>query len=141
MPLLKMKLHLSKLRQILALFLIPICLVFGLAIADNNSDALATPLTPIAQLTPAHPQSEKSVDLDKGSEQAKKASEKAFEGLETTKELIGKTEKRKQAIEHGRKKASRKLDSMAEKAEKAKKSEESLNHTEKLTLDRITDGK
>jgi hypothetical protein len=30
---------------------------------------------------------------------------------------------------------------MAEKAEKAKKSEKSLNHTEKLTLDRITDGK
>lgn len=136
-----MKLQLSKLRQILALCLIPICLVFGLAIINNNSAALATSLTPTAQLTPAHPQSEESVDLDKGAEQAKKASEKAFDGLETTKELIGKTEKRKQAIEYGRKKASRKWESIADKAEKAKKSEASLNDTEKLTLDRMTDGK
>jgi len=136
-----MKLRISKLRQIIAFSLIPIVLVFSFAIANNHNTALATPLTPIAQLTPSHPQPEKSVDLDKGKEQAKKASEKAFEGLETTKELIGKTEKRKQAIEHGRKKASRKLDAMAEKAEKAKKSEDALDHTDKLTLDRITDGK
>ena len=66
--------------------------------------------------------------------QAEAASEQVFEGLETTKMLVGKRASRNQAIEHGREKASEKL---SELAKKAKTDPESLNDSERKALEQL----
>lgn len=79
------------------------------------------------------------LDLDKAANQAEKFSEKAYDGLETTKEIIGKTEARKEAIEDARTKASNKLQDLAERTRQAKESEDTLSETDKRFLRHISE--
>jgi hypothetical protein len=136
MPRFETTLIFGKLRQIIALCCLQISLVLGLAIGDGSS-AIAlpvlseTPSSPVARVT-AEP-----LESETGARRAEKASEKVFQGLETTKRKIGKTERRKEAIEHGREKASGKLESLADKARRAQESGETLTPVEKKILKRL----
>ncbi|HEY9652861.1 MAG TPA: hypothetical protein V6C95_19545 [Coleofasciculaceae cyanobacterium] len=143
MPLLKTTRTPSSLRQLVALCLVQISLFFGLAITNFTcAAASASPLAleaKFSQIAPATepPFNNKPLDLDQAVNKADEASQKVYQGLDKTKSLIGKTEKRNQAIEHGRNEASEKLQSLADKARRVKNSDESLSVTEKQALEQI----
>jgi len=75
-------------------------------------------------------------DLERAIEQVERASEEIYQGLDRTKELIGKTERRKEAIEHGRNHARERLESLAEKARAAQREGYILSPKEELLLRR-----
>ncbi len=87
------------------------------------------------------PKGEQDLDLKAAADQAEDLSNKVFSGLETTKELIGKTEPRKQAIEHGRTKASGKLEGLAERARQADEGQDDsvLSDTDRRVLKHISE--
>lgn len=78
-----------------------------------------------------------STQLDQAADKAEQASDKIFDGLDTTKQIIGKTDVRNRVIETGRDKASRKLESIAEKARSTKQSGNSLSPTEQRVVDQL----
>lgn len=143
MPLLKTRLTPSNFRQIVALCLVQISLFFGLAITDFSCIAAsAMPLALEAKFSQVDPATEppfndEPLDLDQAVNKADQASDKVYQGLDKTKSLIGKTEKRSQAIEQGRNEASEKLQSLADKARRVKNSDESLSVTEKQALEQL----
>lgn len=66
------------------------------------------------------------------------AEELTGESLNTTKRVIGKTEKRNEAIGYARSKAQQKLKALSEKVEKSDgKLDRSLTPTEKITVDQL----
>lgn len=84
----------------------------------------------IAQLSPAQ--------TEKLAEDVRTAAENSFNGLETTKELIGKTKYRKDAIGYGRTKASQKLKALSDKLEASEgQIDRSLTPTEKIVVDQL----
>jgi len=64
----------------------------------------------------SHETTQGGVDLQTAADNADLLSKDVFNGLETTKQIKGKTAKRNQAIEHGRNVAKTKLKDMANKA-------------------------
>jgi hypothetical protein len=137
MPLLKTRLKLGKLRQVIVLCLVQLSLFFGLAISDfSNVAALAAPLQPeatsyqIAQVS-------SELNLEKAANKASEASEKIFEGKDKTKSVFGGSEKSDRAIEEGREKASEKWQSLADKAQRVQDSDESLTVPEAVVLKNI----
>lgn len=80
-----------------------------------------------------------NLDADRAATQADKASEEIFKGLDTTKEIIGKTDRRKQVIEQAREQASDKLKSLANKAKESSDPDQDLSPNEKLILERLQD--
>jgi len=150
MQLLRTRLKLGKLYRSLVFCLVQILLFLGLASSDFGiAAAEAKPLTLInsqailAQTYPAAREARngESLDLDKAADRADEASEKIFKGLDETKNFVGKTEQRKQAIQHGREHASDKWKSIADKARRAKDSEESLTPPEEKVLKYFPDTK
>jgi hypothetical protein len=85
------------------------------------------------------PQEEQPLDLDAAADQAEALSDNVYSGLDTTKEIIGKTEARKQAIEHGRDKASTKLQDLADRARQNQGVEPPLSETDKRVLRHISE--
>lgn len=77
------------------------------------------------------------LDLEQASQRAKEASEQIYKGLDRTKREMGKTEMRKQAIEHGRDHASDKWEALAEKARRAKRGEVTLSPIDRFNLWRL----
>jgi hypothetical protein len=75
-----------------------------------------------------------ALDLELAANRAEAAAEAVFNGLDTTKELIGKTEARNQAIEGGRKNASQKLFALANRVRDARQSGEPLPIADKRIL-------
>lgn len=136
MPRLETTLKFGKLRQIIALCCLQISLVLGFVICDGGS-AVALPVLPKTQPSPVAQATAKSLESETGARRAEKASEKVFQGLETTKREIGKTQKRKEAIEDARETASGKLESLADKARQAQESGETLTPVEKKILKRL----
>lgn len=136
MPRFETALKFGKLRQIIALCCVQISLVLGLAMGSGNS-AIASPVLADASSSPVAQVTAESLDLEEGARRAEKASEKVFQGLETTKREIGKTQKRKEAIEDARETASGKLESLADKARRAQESGETLTPVEKKILKRL----
>lgn len=78
-----------------------------------------------------------SSTLQRGADQAEKASDQIYEGLDTTKRIIGKTDERNQIIQAGREKASKKLEDLADKARSAQETGESLPPQEQKTIERL----
>ncbi|MGF1535890.1 MAG: hypothetical protein ACFB4J_05300 [Elainellaceae cyanobacterium] len=76
------------------------------------------------------------LDLNRAILSAEAASLAIFNGLETTQNFVGKTERRKAAIEHGRNHASDKLKALIERARSAKSFQE-LSPTDRLVLKRL----
>lgn len=103
----------------------------------EGSSAIALPLPPHASSSLVTRATAESLESETGARRAEKASEKVFQGLETTKREIGKTQKRKEAIEEARETASGKLESLADKARRAQESEETLTPVEKKILKRL----
>lgn len=106
-----------------------ICTTLGIATANAASWHWVT--YEIAQA------STESLDVDRAAEKADEASEDIYKGLDTTKRIIGKTDKRNQIIEEAREHASQKWKSLAEKAKAAQNSETSLSPTEKQVLKQV----
>ncbi|WAL59635.1 hypothetical protein [Thermocoleostomius sinensis] len=77
-----------------------------------------------------------SIDVDRASAKADEASEQIFEGLDTTKRIIGKTDKRNQVIQKARETASHKLKDLSERADQTPDAE-SLTPPDKQVLDQI----
>ncbi len=75
-------------------------------------------------------------DLDRAILSAESASLAIFNGLELTQEFVGKTERRKAAIEHGRNHASDRLKALIERARSAE-SYQQLAPTDRLVLKRL----
>lgn len=82
--------------------------------------------------------SSQSVDLEASANQAETAAEEIYQGLDQTKEFIGKTEDRKQIIEKARDRASSKLEKQAERA-RSLENPASLNPNEINFLKQIQD--
>lgn len=76
---------------------------------------------------------------DRAAQKVDRASDKIYEGLDTTKDIIGKTEGRKQVIEQGRQKASQKLEALADKAKSADNPDAALTKQEKMVIDQLQD--
>lgn len=138
-PRLKIRPKLNQVRQSIALCLVQICLFFGMAIstfpgatASANSLALTTESYPVA-LTSSQP-----LDLQQAASQADDASQKIFEGIDTTKDWVGNREGTNQAIEKARESASDKWKSLADKARNSDNSDESLSPSEGNVLKRLT---
>lgn len=116
-------------------------MVFGIPIDTSMSTgntAIAAPFLPtntnlyqIAQL------SNSPADLERAADKAEEASENVYKGLDTTKAVVGKTEKRNQVIEEAREHGSDKWKSLAEKARAASRSDESLSPVDELNLKRL----
>ncbi|MBD1911643.1 MULTISPECIES: hypothetical protein [unclassified Leptolyngbya] len=82
------------------------------------------------------------VDLDAGIDAAQQAPDQIYEGLDKTKKIIGKTEKRNEIIQEGRDKASDKWQSLADKARAAQNSDDvELSPVEEHTLKHLTNSK
>jgi len=80
------------------------------------------------------------VDLDRAAESAERASDQIFEGLEETKEKIGKTEGRKEVIQKARERASEKWQSVADKARDAQRNPNTeLSPVEQKNLKRLSE--
>lgn len=123
-----------KLHQVVALGLAHLLVFFALSIVSlasfGQETALAASIN-VGQFVLA----EKPANPEQAADRAAEASDQIFEGLDTTKEIIGKTEPRKQAIEHARRHASEKLDDLADKARRTKDSDESLTRAEKIVVE------
>ncbi|WP_413160747.1 hypothetical protein ACL6C3_19755 [Capilliphycus salinus ALCB114379] len=108
--------------------------VFGLAVIISllfsslnglsSTTAFADALTPEADYyqvnrsaTPSL--SGRSLDLENGANRAESAADKIYQGLDTTKDVVGKTEQRKQVIEKARDHASDRLKEQSERAKSA----------------------
>ena len=81
---------------------------------------------------------ESNVDLGEGIDTAQRAPDQIYEGLDQTKKIIGKTEKRNEIIQEGRDKASDKWKSLAEKARASQDSDVELSPIEEHTLKHLT---
>ncbi|WP_035985714.1 hypothetical protein [Leptolyngbya sp. KIOST-1] len=86
------------------------------------------------------PKQGQPLDLEKASQQAENLTEDVYNGLDTTKQVIGKTEGRNEAIEAGRATASNNLRKLAERAEQAENSPNtSLSETDKRVLKHLSE--
>ncbi|MBD2485467.1 hypothetical protein [Planktothrix sp. FACHB-1365] len=92
----------------------------------------AKSLTPEADFYHVQGGNTENLDLQKASDAAKNASEKVFDQLDTTKKVVGKTEKRNEAIEDARNIAHKKLNDQADRAKAAKNPDASLGPNDKL---------
>lgn len=75
-----------------------------------------------------------AINLEQAADRAEAAAEAVFNGLDTTKEFIGKTEARNQAIEGGRNNASQKLFALANRVRDAMQSGEPVPISDKRIL-------
>jgi hypothetical protein len=108
--------------------------VFGLAVVCSllffsfnswsSTPAFAASLTPEADYYQVYgvnnqSQSNKNLDLDSAANRSEEAADKIYQGLDKTKDFIGKTEPRKQVIEKARDHASNRLKEQSERAKSA----------------------
>lgn len=81
-----------------------------------------------------------AVPLDQAADKANDLSDGVYGGLDTTKEIIGKTEARNQAIETGRDAASQKLQELSDRARQAEATRKDvLSKTDKRVLKHISE--
>ncbi|MBW4654257.1 MAG: hypothetical protein KME20_14660 [Kaiparowitsia implicata GSE-PSE-MK54-09C] len=116
-------------------------IALGLAIAlfiSFENGAIASPLIG-SNFLPLVAQAENSFDSDKAADSAERASEQIYEGLDQTKQEIGKTEGRKAVIQKARDHASDKWQSLAEKARTARDSDAELSPVDQHTLKHLTE--
>lgn len=73
-------------------------------------------------------------DIEAALERVEEASQSIYSGLDTTQELIGKTEARKQAIEEGRGEASKKLTALISRVKESIDKGEPLSRTDQKVL-------
>ncbi|WOD39066.1 hypothetical protein [Nodosilinea sp. E11] len=95
---------------------------------------------PLSQEARPDPKQNQPLDLDQAADRAEDFSEDVYHGLDTTKEIIGKTEARNQAIEQGRSTASGKLKDLADRARQAEATGDPvLSETDKRVLKNISE--
>jgi hypothetical protein len=86
------------------------------------------------------PKQDQPLDLEKAADQAEALSQEVYHGLDTTQEIIGKTEARNEAIEQGRTTASGKLKDLADRARQAETAEDPvLSKTDQRVLKNISE--
>ncbi|MBE9158294.1 hypothetical protein IQ265_15875 [Nodosilinea sp. LEGE 06152] len=80
------------------------------------------------------------VQLEQAADQAADLSKDVYNGLDTTKKIIGKTEARNQAIETGREAASQKLEELSDRARQAEiHGDDVLSATDKRVLKHMSE--
>ncbi len=112
----------------------------GLLIIAVGLIVWGTSLSPASQARGTEVPLDAPVQLERVADQADALSEGVYGGLDTTKEIIGKTEARNQAIETGRDAASQKLEELGDRARQAQESgEDVLSATDKRVLKHMTE--
>jgi len=100
----------------------------------------STTLSSASQGKAIDPQPGNPIQLDQAADQAADLSKDVYNGLDTTKEIIGKTEARNEAIEKGRDAASQKMQELSDRARQAEISgDDVLSETDKRVLKHITE--
>lgn len=117
---------------LIGLFLGSIFIGQGFLYRDSDTQLLAAEAEPQGNGSP-----QELTDL---AAKVDKAAEGVYGGLDTTKKIIGKTEDRKEAIEHGRNHASGKLGSLAERIRAALRGEAPLNKLDRYAAEHVTEG-
>lgn len=128
----------KKLLQITILFLAQFFLCLSLLYTRSGIAAVAAAPWHSATIGTTQIPTE-SLDVDRAAEKADQASENIYKGLDTTKRVVGKTDKRNQVIEQAREQASEKWKSLAEKAKTAQNTDTPLTPTEKQVLKQVQD--
>lgn len=128
-----MQLRFYQLRQFVVVGLVQVALVISFGLGLGHSSAIASSLqtyaAPLAAMT--------SADQQQATEQVEAGADNVFEGLDTTKRIIGKTDKRNQYIEFGRRHASDKLKAMADQVREKQQVGESLSPVEERVLEQF----
>jgi hypothetical protein len=131
-----------RLWQVLVVLVLAIALTFPTGKAQALNVLSLPHQSPLYLLTQGTTETSQSgVDLDEGIDAAQKAPDEIYEGLDQTKKIIGKTEKRNEIIQEGRNKASDKWKSLAEKARASQDSDVELSPVEEHTLKHLTNSK
>ena len=115
-------------------------IVTGLIIIAVGLIVWGTTLSSASQGRGIETQPAPSVPLNRAADQANDLSEGVYNGLDTTKKIIGKTDARNQAIETGRDTASQKLQELSDRAQQAEATgEDVLSATDKRVLKHISE--
>jgi hypothetical protein len=124
---------------VIALAAILILWATTLTFASQGSQPSREPS--LDQTSVVDPKGNQALDLPAAADQAETFADDVYSGLDTTKEIIGKTEARKQAIEYGRTKASGKLKGLAERARQAHEQQDDaiLSNTDRRVLKHISE--
>ena len=112
----------------------------GLLIIAVGLIVWGTTPAPASQSQGIDPQPAPALSLDQAADKANDLSDGVYGGLDTTKEIIGKTEARNQAIETGRDAASQKMLELSDRARQAEATgEDVLSKTDKRVLKHISE--
>ena len=120
-------------------------IILGILFSSLNSlgstTAFAASLTPEADSyevpdASVRSQQDLNLDLERGANRAEAATDNIYKGLDRTKDVVGKTEQRKQVIEKARDHASSRLQEQYERAKSAE-NPESLDPNERNFLKNI----
>jgi hypothetical protein len=123
---------------VIALALVLLIWATTLTFASQRGAASGEPS--LDRPTPAEAPATREINLLTAAEQAETFADDVYGGLETTQELIGKTQERNQAIAHGRTTASSKLQGLAKRARQAHQNEgESLSKVDLRVLRHISE--
>lgn len=123
----------------LTLRVLPVLLLIGIWFS-NSAPVEAAVVSPTAALSMngIHIAATSTTTKQAGEQIEHAADELTGESLNTTKRVIGKTEKRNEAIGYARSKAQQKLKALSEKVEKSDgKLDRSLTPTEKITVNQL----
>jgi NADH:ubiquinone oxidoreductase subunit 5 (subunit L)/multisubunit Na+/H+ antiporter MnhA subunit len=107
-------------------------LIFPQTTPESASSPVRTELPPVSEADRA--------DLKALAESVDRSSEEIYSGLEKTKQIIGKTEARKEAIEHGREHASNKLKALADRIWQAVENNQPLHWFDRQRAEHLTEG-
>jgi hypothetical protein len=127
----------KKILRAVAIGAIQVVLCMGLMLPVNTNVLMIT-MPPIVATYESSAQvpDPGSIDVDRASDKADEASDQIFEGLDTTKRIIGKTDKRNEIIQKARETASNKLKDLSDRAEQVPDAE-ALTPPDKQVLDQI----
>lgn len=116
-------------------------LIISIFIGTGATSAKQSPYSP-SDLTRAaeSAQSTSPQDLKQAAEEVDEAAADVYSGLDKTKDIIGKTDARKQAIEHGRDNVSNKLESLSDRVEEAAQQNKPLNPSDQRAVEHLTAG-
>ncbi|MGG6295313.1 hypothetical protein ACQ4M4_13060 [Leptolyngbya sp. AN02str] len=131
------------LKHMISGFKVAVVVTVGLAIALSMglwNTAIAAPLPASMSISALTQGMNPNLDVDKAAESAERASDQIYEGLEQTKQKIGKTEGRNEIIQKARDHASAKWEALADKARDANDTKAvELSPVDKHTLTRLQD--
>lgn len=124
--------------RILALVAVTLAIALGVILWGTGltykSQALEPAVAGLESKSTVVTEQNQPLDLDAAAAEAETFSEVVYSGLDTTKEKIGKTPARNQAIEQARDQASEQLEALAQRARQAEQGQGELSITDERIL-------